>query len=89
MAIIQCGECGGNISDAAVSCPKCGNPRPGTITTQQTSKKYKAAQLISIVFFGAGMVACSMESAGASAALWVIGVSIYVAGRFGAWWDNG
>ena len=26
MALIKCSECGKEISDKAVSCPKCGNP---------------------------------------------------------------
>lgn len=29
MALIQCGECGKPMSDAAKTCPACGAPRPG------------------------------------------------------------
>jgi zinc-ribbon domain len=29
MAMIQCRECGADISDSAATCPKCGVPAPG------------------------------------------------------------
>lgn len=57
MALINCGECGNNISDMAPSCSMCGVPiatmresmAAGTLinTIQATSKKFKTRAFIS------------------------------------------
>lgn len=57
MALVQCEECGNEISTKAATCPKCGAPGPGealqrptennTVTTQTTGKGIKAQQAIS------------------------------------------
>lgn len=38
MAMIQCGECGKKISDAAASCPHCGAPYSGQAYYQKAKK---------------------------------------------------
>lgn len=88
MAMIDCPECSASISDAALSCPKCGNPMAEVITTQQTSKRFKVVQLIAVAFMFAGMVSCSAGGEG-SAHLWMAGISLYIAAKTGAWWRNG
>ncbi len=62
MALIQCSECGKEVSDQATSCPHCGNPindnelkvqlstnseKPLKIEPELTSKKWKKAKLFS------------------------------------------
>lgn len=64
MALITCGECNGQVSDQAETCPHCGAPvasaretsaagQPLT-TIQQISKKFKLQTLLSLglVLFG-------------------------------------
>lgn len=89
MAMIDCPECGAHISDAAQSCPKCGKPLGGLITIQQTSKPYKAVQLLGGVLMLGGMVACSAGADAGSYYLWMGGISCYVFAKAGAWWRNG
>ena len=38
MALTECIECGGKVSDAASSCPHCGHPNPGRSTDSDVSK---------------------------------------------------
>ncbi len=65
MALIKCSECHSDISERAMSCPKCGNPlkQDGNIklsdktqTIQLTNKKWKIVKLISILLFILGWV---------------------------------
>lgn len=58
--MIQCRECGRDVSDRAASCPACGCPIPhpahlyaaplpppgAPVVIEQTAKKYKGAQLV-------------------------------------------
>ena len=95
MALIQCDECGNQVSDRAKSCPKCGAPVGGEMVTltEQTSKKWKAIQV-----FGAVIILCSFmgclvavgsekPDAVAMPGLGVLlGFAVHSVGRFGAWW---
>jgi len=66
MALINCSECGAEVSDKAASCPKCGAPITAAKevekvgvqvqTIQETSKKLKLQALISGLVFIIGMV---------------------------------
>ena len=51
MALIQCTECGKEISDKAGSCPGCGMPLKDNYPkeTSRAGGKYEAAGFISIV----------------------------------------
>lgn len=59
MSLIVCSECGANISEKAVACPKCGCP---TIITKQAiqqkkkEKKYKTIQIVQIAVYIAGIL---------------------------------
>ena len=66
MSLIKCSECNSEVSDKAVSCPKCGAPilndseskgsGVNLRTVQETSKKFKLQSLISISLFIIGAV---------------------------------
>ncbi len=50
MALIQCKECGHEISDAATSCPHCGAPvKPSTPVKSNTKTYMVSALLLGIV----------------------------------------
>lgn len=49
MAMVQCPDCGHSISDAALSCPQCGNPRK--TTSVETTKKSVSFLLGVAIFF--------------------------------------
>lgn len=65
VAIIQCSDCGNEVSDAAPSCPKCGRPistaadvkaTGGALTTtQETAKTFKAQSIaaVALIIIGA------------------------------------
>lgn len=50
MALIACGDCGREISDAAPTCPHCGRPANGRATGQ-----HLAVQLLSLVLMVVGI----------------------------------
>lgn len=64
MALIECSECGTEVSSNAAACPKCGNPivdsaeakAAGTnvVTNQETAKKFKLQAVLSMVCVIAG-----------------------------------
>lgn len=64
MKLINCTDCGHEVSPRATSCPKCGAPIAAEslaagatlITTQGTSKRLKLQILISTVMFWVGVV---------------------------------
>ena len=66
MALINCPECGKEVSSTAVSCPHCGTPIAGShearaagsalTTTQQTSKRLKLHYLGATAVFLVGVV---------------------------------
>ena len=97
MALITCHECQAKISSEAGKCPQCGAPSPvstrtgstaGIVTTQQTSKGFKAAQVAAMVMMVGGLVSCSQNTT-VSASLWMGGFVLWFVARFGAWWRNG
>lgn len=95
MALVACLECNAHISDQAVACPHCGAPvrrtadAAGVVTTQQTAKRYKAAQLVGALCIAAGVVACTADQPGASFALIAVGFTVYLVARLRAWWSHG
>lgn len=99
MALLPCPECGKEVSSKAIACPTCAHPlntdepiisKPQNIvTTQATSKHFKAIQFIGVALILAGTVSCSVGEPSTSVRLWIFGVAIYVGGRIGAWWNHG
>lgn len=89
MALTTCSECGTQISDKAAACPKCGAPRAGVVTTQQTAKRFKGAQLLGAAVMSAGMVALVAGAAGWGAGLMMAGLGIFLVARARAWWAHG
>jgi len=60
MALIECPECGRDISSAAVSCPACGHPNlaPVYATPIEAPRKWSpgVAAVLSLVIPGAGQM---------------------------------
>lgn len=62
-----------------------------TVTTQATGKGPKIAQLVGFLFITAGVVSCvaGPEYLHSASGLLLLGVAIWFAGRFAAWWGHG
>jgi len=98
MPLIQCPDCLTDCSDLARSCVKCGRPfrrkSKEVITTQRTSKHFKAWQAFGVLLFGVGggfTVASCADADLLKVSLPMIGlgiVSIFY-GIIGAWWNHG
>jgi RNA polymerase subunit RPABC4/transcription elongation factor Spt4 len=101
MGVQNCPDCGGMVSDQATSCPHCGRPktaRPQLI--EQTSKKWKAVQVIGVPLALIGIVVAMLTARGhtgleATTGFWIglviacIGAGVALAGAIGAWWHHG
>ena len=97
MALVSCAECGNQVSDRASACPRCGNPifsateiaATGTpiTTTQTTSKRFKAHQLIAALVICVGVVV-TMSGEGFGSVLLLIGLVWLLSARFRAWWHH-
>lgn len=63
------------------------------VTTQLTSKRYKAAEVIGVVLILSSGVSCAAASRsdgmGTTAALLAVGAVVYFGARLGAWWNHG
>jgi len=93
MALINCSECGREVSDAAASCPGCGHPlaAPQAQAPQAPAKekptsvvrsggKFEAAGFILII---AGVfMGIAGQGAGAAGAAIGIGFVVFLIGRF-------
>ena len=107
MALTTCPECGNQVSDTASSCPSCGAPlgaarreaqAAGTqiITTQDTAKRFKLQQLLSVgaIILGLILVFSSGDnpeesSAPAFGVLFILGGFVwYVVTRVRIWWHH-
>lgn len=97
MALINCSECGKEVSDKALSCPNCGNPITPTdlsastnqkVEVELTNKKWKTKSLYALGLFFLGIL---VMTSSVRLGFLVILASIYVgmSARIGAWWDNG
>lgn len=103
MPLIKCPECGKEISDKAFACPNCGNPskEEKPILIEQTRKKYKKVQLVSVlillvgfflflkgqfsVFSGGNLI---NATSGFGFFIILIGIAIGMVSKIGAWWNN-
>ena len=99
MALIDCEECGAEVSDKAAACIKCGAPLNSTltalgpaervVTTQQTGKKYKGVQLVGAALMCVGVVSCVGKEPGIFAGTFTLGLLVFFGARIGAWWNHG
>ena len=93
MALMQCPDCGKQISEAAPACPHCGRPRDqdGTpVTTQLTAKSLKAAQAIGAILIALSLLGLMTNSNHAYILLaFILGVALYIGARLAAWWYHG
>jgi hypothetical protein len=89
MAMTTCKECQAQISDRAESCPKCGAPQRGTVTTQLTAKRYKGAQLGAMLLMCVGVVGIVGEGYLWGSAAMAVGLMAYLVVRARAWWAHG
>lgn len=89
MALTTCKECDARISDQAASCPKCGAPQRGVVTTQQTAKRYKGAQLVGAAMLSAGVVWVMAGGIIGGSWLALAGLMLYLIARARAWWAHG
>ena len=94
MALIQCPDCGREVSDQAAACIGCGhpvNPQPPQVQTiQATSKYYKGLQAVGVVgvvfgFFLWMTAGLHLETG----VVLALGSALYLAGRWGRWWYHG
>ena len=102
MALINCNECGHEVSDKAPSCPKCGVPiatmqetiAAGTKinTVQETSKKFKLQTMLSVLCIIIGAVwlmgAPTPEEKTTPGILIFVGLVWYLVNRFRIWWHH-
>ncbi len=100
MAMIECPECGKEISDKAQSCIGCGAPvgeAPAeatpevpekVVTTQATGKMYKGAQAVGVVVILAGIVMMVKGYIDAAIGALIIGLCLFLFGGVGGWWEH-
>jgi len=92
MALINCAECGNQVSTQASSCPSCGAPPAGqsgssnnssshTVSTKASSAGIK---LLGFVLIVAGMITIGVADEGGALGVGIglLGLFIFVAGRF-------
>ena len=105
MALTTCPDCQKDVSTSAASCPNCGAPVAAAAveakaagaqltTTQGTSKKLKAQQLLATLAVIVGVIwtmgeADSGSSSGIGALILVGGFVWFVVVRIRMWWHHG
>ncbi len=100
-ALINCPDCGRQISRLAPSCPGCGRPTgKQAVTIEQTAKRWKAIMIVGgIVAIGGAITAAvawnHMISSVGYEATWIgiliciAGLAIVMIGQALAWWYHG
>lgn len=99
MALIKCSECNNEVSDKAISCPKCGAPIANNEsiaaganlnTIQETSKKFKFQSFISLLIAAIGFVllVSSEIASDAALSLFTIGMVWYIVNQVRIWWHH-
>ncbi len=97
MSLVNCIECGKQISEYATSCPHCGysylttfNEGPAT-TIQKTYKKWKAVRLVSWLIIVSGFLIIGGGESFISTGFTIMffGFLGLIIARLGAWWTTG
>lgn len=87
MALIDCPDCGKQVSDKATACPSCAHPIQA-MTIEVTGKKWKAQQLAFGVLTVIGFFTVFSYPA-AGGLLCIAGLTGLIRARVGAWWQHG
>jgi DNA-directed RNA polymerase subunit RPC12/RpoP len=94
MALIQCRECGRDISDQATACPHCGAPRvvQQKVEIEATHRGLKNQMIWAVCLMLGGCVG-AMTAGGQAAGFWALlmlaGLVWWLVARMGAWYRNG
>ena len=97
MALINCQECGKQMSDQAATCPSCGFHRKAK-EIEQTGKKWKGMQILGMLLIVFSIFPCVASASGggepgAGMTLGILcmlaGFILYLGARMGAWWNHG
>jgi hypothetical protein len=96
MALINCPDCGKQVSDQAAACLRCGAPiaAPAPVQTiEQTGKRYKAQLVVGILALLTGVIMINVGEPGSATKVFgiiitLIGAMMYIFSRIGAWWDH-
>ena len=93
--LVDCPECGREVSDRAPACPVCGFPLDA-MTTEATSKRWKRLVLWGVggVFWGIGFTLLGIYLVvpwvtAAGLVLVLASVGCIFSARFAAWWHHG
>jgi len=97
MSLIKCFECGHEVSDRALACPKCACPIGTAQTIEKTAKRWKSIRAAGAIlaFLGFLLVFGVFGGAGAKAvvlagtSLLFLGLIAIVGGCIGGWWYHG
>ena len=89
MALMNCGECGREVSDKAAACPQCGapiaSPEPVSVDPKshvrvtRTGGKWEG---IGFVLIAGGLIASIAGSGGIGGAAMAVGFVLFIYGRF-------
>ncbi len=50
MALLECEECGGDVSSRALACPQCGCPPPGAKPKKRQRKRSRTPAIVLMAF---------------------------------------
>lgn len=99
MALINCSECGREISSQARVCPSCGAPMTlSTVTTEKTSKEVKLEQLKAFGVLVAGAIITVVGGSSSTdnktmifggIVLLLIGIILLIKVSVKNWWNHG
>lgn len=86
MALIECPECAHQVSRQAVACPSCGHPiRPPQASPPRTVRVKRSGsgeELVGFALIALGMVAGIAGFTPVGAALFFVGLLVFIVGRF-------
>ena len=88
MALVQCPDCGNDVSDKAPACPACGHPMAAA-TVELTGKEYKAMMLLGGVAIPIGLVSVYLGAPQFGTVTVILGLIVYFSARIGQWWHHG
>lgn len=88
MALIECPDCGREVSDSAAACIGCGRPMQ-PVTIERTSKRYKAGMLFGLAFAFIGFLSANVLGGEAAIILMATGGLCFLVSLIAGWWNNG